>query len=192
MEHFKHLLTSYFGPLNDQELDMIQSYFYEEKLTKNSFFTKTDKVCDKLSIIKSGILRIYSLSEGKEITQWIASENYMMTEVLGFFFDRPNRWNIQAYNDVDLWTIAKTDYLKLCRDFPKWIDIEKQLMLKCFVMIENRIFAHLSMTAQERYEMYFEQNSLLFNKVPLQHIASVLGMSPETLSRIRKHHAQTS
>ncbi|MGE4514498.1 MAG: cyclic nucleotide-binding protein, partial [Chryseobacterium sp.] len=74
----------------------------------------------------------------------------------------------------------------LCHDFPQWSDIEKKLIMKCFSMMEDRIFTHLSLTAEQRYDLYFEQNKSLFNKVPLQFIASVLGMSPETFSRIRK------
>jgi len=53
-------------------------------------------------------------------------------------------------------------------------------------MLEDRIFSHLSMSAEERYNLFFESNKELFNQVPLQFIASMLGMKPETLSRIRK------
>lgn len=59
-------------------------------------------------------------------------------------------------------------------------------------MIEDRIFSHLSMTAEERYDLYFEHNRALFNQVPLQYIASVLGMTPETFSRIRKRQTENS
>lgn len=186
MKVFNKLIQDHFGELTDQELVIIHSYFQEEQLQKNDFFTKSDKVCDKLSIVKSGILRVYALSDGKEITQWISTENFLITEVLGFFFDQPNRWNIQAFTDTQLLTITKTNYLKLCKEFPKWNEIEKRFIVKCFAMIEGRVFSHLSMTAEERYDLYFEQNRLLFNQVPLQYIASVLGMTPETFSRIRK------
>lgn len=162
------------------------SYFYEEKLQKNEFFTKSNKICDRLSIVKSGIFRVYTLSEGKDITQWISTENFLLTEVMGFFFDQPNRWTIQALTDTELLTITKTNYLKLCESFPKWNEIEKRFIVKCFAMLENRVFSHISMTAEERYDLYFKQNKELFNQVPLQYIASVLGMTAETFSRIRK------
>lgn len=186
MKEFHTLIQEHFGQLTDTELVKVQSYFQEEKLRKNDFFTKSDKVCDKLSVVKSGILRVYALSDGKEITQWISTENFLITEVLGFFFDQPNRWNIQAVTDTELLTITRENYLKLCNEFPKWNEIEKRFIVKCFAMMEDRIFSHLSMTAEERYCLYFEQNSTLFNQVPLQYLASVLGMTPETFSRIRK------
>ncbi|WP_344830340.1 Crp/Fnr family transcriptional regulator [Chryseobacterium ginsenosidimutans] len=182
-----------FGQLTHQELALIYSYFHEEKLNKNDFFTKSDEICDRLSIVKSGILRVYALSEGgKEITQWLSTENFLMTEIRGFFFNQPNRWTIQAFTDVELLTITKKDYHQLCKEFPKWNEIEKKFIVKCFAMIEDRIFSHLSMTAEERYALYFGQNKALFNQVPLQYIASVLGMTPETFSRIRKRQTESS
>ncbi len=192
MKDFSLLLQEHFGQLTDQELPIIRSYFFEEKLQKNDFFTKSDQICDRLSIVKSGILRVYTVSDGKEITQWISTENYLITEVMGFFFEQPNRWNIQTLTETELLTINKTNYLKLCKAFPKWHEIEKRFIVKCFAMLEDRVFSHLSMTAEERYDLYFEQNKALFNLVPLQYIASVLGMTAETFSRIRKRQNENS
>lgn len=193
MEDFNKLMQENFGQLTHQELALIYSYFHEEKLSKNNFFAKSDEVCDRLSIVKSGILRVYALSDGgKEITQWLSTENFLMTEIRGFFFNQPNRWTIQAFTDVELLTITKKDYHQLCKEFPKWNEIEKKFIIKCFAMIEDRIFSHLSMTAEERYALYFGQNKALFNQVPLQYIASVLGMTPETFSRIRRRQTENS
>ena len=192
MKNFETLIKEHFGQLSNREVAFIRPYFQEEKLQKNEFFTQTDKTCDKLSFVKSGILRVYTLSDGKEITQWISTQNFLLTEVMGFFFNQPNRWAIQALTETELLSITKTNYLKLCQEFPKWNEIEKQLIMKCFMMMEGRIFSHLSMTAEERYELYFQQNKKLFNQVPLQYIASLLGMTAETLSRIRKRQNENS
>tara|TARA_Y100001968_G_scaffold227578_1_gene210343 strand:- start:4418 stop:4996 length:579 start_codon:yes stop_codon:yes gene_type:complete len=192
VKNFETLIKEHFGQLSNREVAFIRPYFQEEKLQKNEFFTQTDKTCDKLSFVKSGILRVYTLSDGKEITQWISTQNFLLTEVMGFFFNQPNRWAIQALTETELLSITKTNYLKLCQKFPKWNEIEKQLIMKCFMMMEDRIFSHLSMTAEERYELYFQQNKKLFNQVPLQYIASLLGMTAETLSRIRKRQNENS
>ncbi|MPS63394.1 Crp/Fnr family transcriptional regulator [Chryseobacterium sp.] len=193
MNDFNELIQQHFGPLDSQELSVIQSYFKEEQLGKNEIFTNSGEICKKLSIVKCGILRVFALSEdGREITQWLSTKDFFVTDVMGFFFNQPNRWTIQAFTEVELLTISKTDYLKLCQEFPKWIQIEKQFIIKCFAMMEDRIFSHLSMTAEERYNQYFERNKELFHQVPLQYIASVLGMTPETFSRIRKRQAESS
>ena len=192
MKNLEALIKEYFGQLSNHEVALIHPYFQEEKLQKNEFFTQTNKTCGRLSFVKSGILRVYALSDGKEITQWISTQNFLLTEVMGFFYNQPNRWTIQAITETELLSITKTNYLKLCHEFPKWIEIEKQLIMKCFMMMEDRIFSHLSMTAEERYELYFQQNKEVFNQVPLQFIASVLGMTAETLSRIRKRQNENS
>lgn len=193
MKDFNRLVQEHFGALGQDDLAVIHSYFKEEKLNRNEKFTESGQICNKLSIVKSGILRVYALSEdGREITQWLSTKDFFVTELMGFFFNQPNRWTIQAFTEAELLSISKTDYITLCQEFPKWIEIEKQFIIKCFAMMEDRIFSHLSMTAEERYNRYFEQHRELFHLVPLQYIASVLGMTPETFSRIRKRKSQNS
>lgn len=192
MQEYNEIIKAYFGELTDVELSLVLSFFHEEKLQKNDVFTKTDGYCDRLSLLKKGIVRIYTLVDGKEVTQWISTENYFITEISSFFFDQPNRWTIIALTDCELLTINKDNYIKLCKEFPKWNEIEKQFIAKCFITLEDRVFSHLSMSAEERYDLYFQQNKELFNQVPLQYLASVLGMSAETFSRIRKRIADSS
>jgi hypothetical protein len=69
---------------------------------------------------------------------------------------------------------------------PKWNELDKIFITKCFTILEERIFSHLYMTAEERFHQLFKQHPELFNQVPLQYLASMLGMTPETLSRLRK------
>jgi CRP-like cAMP-binding protein len=142
MKDFNELIQQHFGPLNSQDLSVIQSYFREEQLGKNEIFTNSDEICNKLSIVKSGILRVFALSEdGKEITQWLSTKDFFITDVMGFFFNQPNRWTIQAFTETELLTISKADYLKLCHEYPKWLEIEKQFIIKCFSMMEDRVFS---------------------------------------------------
>jgi len=88
--------------------------------------------------------------------------------------------------DTELYTITKNDYKKIGDIVSKWNELEKIFIIKCFTILEDRIFSFLSMSAEERYNFFFENNRELFNQVPLQYIASMLGMTPETFSRIRK------
>lgn len=192
MIEFNEIIKANFGILTTEEMEILRSSFYEEELTKNDFFTQTDKYCKKLSLVKSGLLRIYRLSDGREITQWISIPNYFVTEISSFFFDQPSRLSIQALTTVKLLTIDKNSYSDLSKKLPKWKEIETQFIAKCFATLEDRVFSHLSLSAEERYNLFFEQNRELFNQVPLQYIASILGMSPETFSRIRKRQTENS
>jgi CRP-like cAMP-binding protein len=69
---------------------------------------------------------------------------------------------------------------------PKWNEFERLFIGKYFVIMESRVFDLISKPAEERYQQLFDQNRELFNQVPLQYLASMLGMTPETFSRIRK------
>ena len=188
----REALLENFGQLPEEDLEKLLSFFQLEKISKNGYFTEENKYCRRLSFQKSGILRVCRLSDGKEITQWISTPQYFITDISSFFFDQPSRWTIQALTDVELLTINKENYSKVCKEFPKWNEIEKRFIAKCFGILENRVYSHLAMTAEERYDLFFEQNKELFNQVPLQYLASALGMRAETFSRIRMRKAKTS
>ncbi len=184
MNDLSDFLALHFG-LSYEDIENIASFFEEEKLEKNDYFLHKDKACKKMSFIKDGILRLYSLIDGKEVTLWIATNGYFISDLDSFTFNKPARWNIQALTETSLYTISKGDYDKIGSLIPNWKDIENQFLIRCFTMMENRIFRHLSQTAEERYHSFFNDNKELFHQIPLQYIASMLGMSPETLSRIR-------
>ncbi|MGY5251746.1 Crp/Fnr family transcriptional regulator [Sphingobacterium spiritivorum] len=179
-------IKSYFGVIDTKELSSIVSLFKPEILKKGDYFLKTNKNSDRLSFVQSGLLRIFLATEDKEVTQWISTKGYFVTDLSGFIFDQPSRWTIQALTDVNIYTIRKSEYEKIHTIIPKWPQLERSFIVRCFATLEDRIFSHLSMTAEERYYFFFENNKELFNQVPLQYIASMLGMRPETFSRIRK------
>lgn len=186
MTELEHYISSYFGIAQPGDLNAISQFFHPTTLKKGDYFLETGKACNHLSFIQSGMLRIYVQTEDKEVTQWISTKGYFVTDLAGFVFETPARWTIQALTDVELFTINRSDYINLGKLIPKWHELEKLFIARCFVILEDRIFTHLSMTAEERYNFFFAHNKELFNQVPLQYIASMLGMTPETFSRIRK------
>lgn len=179
-------IRSYFGVIEPEYLESITSLFTLETVKKGEYFLETGKRCDKMSFVQSGFLRIFVETEKKEVTQWISTKGYFVTDLFSFIFDEPARWTIQALTDTEVYTIRKSDYQQLGTVVPQWSVLEKLFIVRCFTTLEDRIFTHLSMSAEERYEVFFENNKALFNQVPLQYIASMLGMTPETFSRIRK------
>ena len=172
--------------VTDQEGSKIAAMFHPDTLRKGDFYIKSGEACDKLSFVQSGFLRLYATLGDKDITQWIFSKGYFIGDMPSLTFNVPSRWNIQALTDIELFTIKKGDYNKIVETVPRWLEIEKHFLINCFSIMESRIFAHLSMSAEERYAIFYEHNRELFNQVPLQYIASLLGMTPETFSRVRK------
>lgn len=185
MTELQLYIKSYFG-IAESKFALLEELFESEKLQKGVSFATVGKRCNKLSFIKSGYLRVSNHQDGKEITQWISSHGEFVTDLSSMVFGQAARWDIAAMTDCELYTISKTNYDKIGELLPEWHQLEKLFIAKCFMTLEDRIFSFLSMTAEERYAMLFELKSDLFNQVPLHYIASMLGMTPETLSRIRK------
>jgi CRP/FNR family transcriptional regulator, anaerobic regulatory protein len=185
MSSLHHYIQEYFGVIKQDDLHAVSSMFKEDTLAKGDFFLKQGHPAHKMSFIKSGLIRIFTHDDGKEITQWISGSGYFVTEISSFMFGGSSRWNMQALTEVELFTISKTDYQNIVKVVPQWHELEKLFIVKCFAILENRIYNHLSKSAEERYHDFFAQNPSLFNQVPLQYIASMLGMTPETFSRIR-------
>lgn len=185
MPSLDHYIQEYFGVLKQEDLKAVTERFHNGKLQKGEYFLKQGQESNKMSFVKTGLIRIFSNDDGKEITQWISGPGYFVTEISSFMFGGSSRWNMQALTEVELFTISKTDYQNIVKVVPQWHELEKLFIVKCFAILENRIYNHLSKSAEERYNDFFAQNPSLFNQVPLQYIASMLGMTPETFSRIR-------
>jgi CRP-like cAMP-binding protein len=185
MNELETYIHHHFG-ISPDDCQRVSGLFKTETLEKGGYYLRTGKFCNKLSFIESGMMRVYVNLPDKEITQWIGTAGYFITDVHGFMFRNTSRFNMQALTDMRLFTIDYEGYLTMGKLVPKWHEFEKLFMGKCFVMLESRIFDFISMTAEERYQRLFDQNRELFNQVPLQYLASMLGMTPETFSRIRR------
>ncbi|MFK7787737.1 MAG: Crp/Fnr family transcriptional regulator [Crocinitomicaceae bacterium] len=160
--------------------------FSSEYLNRNDFHTEIGNRYGKLSFIKSGFLWIYRQTDKKEITQWISSPGEFVTDLNSLMFDQTSRWNIQALTDCELYTMEYPVYKNIHQHIPNWSEIEKLFIAKCFMTLEDRVFSFLSMSSEERYEFLTRSKPELLQHIPLQYLASMLGMTPETLSRIRK------
>lgn len=192
MTQLEQYIQTIFGITSSSELQILLSYFEQKEFKKGEFMLTSERQCKQLSFVEKGYFRMFAYSDSKEITQWIASKGYFLTDLHSFINQTPSKYYIQAITDGDLYSISNVNYNRLHEVLPAWKDLEKNFLVKCFTAMEERIFAHLSMTTEERYAAYFEKNRVLFNQIPLQYIASMLGMTPETLSRVRKKYSKTN
>ena len=84
-------------------------------------------------------------------------QGYFAFDLASFIFAEPSRWVIQALTATEVYVITQAQYAKLADRVPRWSEIEKQLLMKCFVMLEDRIFSHLAYSAEDRYQMFFDK-----------------------------------
>ena len=187
MKEIEQYIETYFG-IGGKDLSPVGELFKNTSLSKNDFMLKSGQFVKTLSFVKTGYLRIFALSENgdKEVTQWISNEGMFVTDLSSLIFDTPARFNIQALSDCEMYTISKEDYNNIGKYVKNWAELEKLFIAKCFITLESRVFGQLSMTAEEKVKQLMQINPGIFNQVPLQYIASMLGMTPETLSRVRR------
>ena len=185
MNELQTYIHNYFN-IEIEDLQEVEKLFQITHLSKYEFVCRENNRCETLNFIISGFVRVYKYENGKEITQWISSPSEFITDLSSIVFNTYSRWNIQAITECQFYTITKANYNKLNEFMPSWPMLEKQFIAKCFLVLEDRVFSFLSLSSEERYTLFFESKKELLNQVPLNYIASMLGMTPETLSRIRK------
>lgn len=178
-------IHTYFS-VNKDDITKISSFFKPLILKKGDYFLKTSGYSDRLGFVQTGIIREFVYIDHKEVTKWISTKGNFVVDLSSFIFQLPARWNIQALTDCEIYIIDRKDYQQIGQEVYRWAELEKLFIAKCFTVLEDRILQHLSMSAEERYKQLFNFNKELFNQVPLQYLASMLGMTPETLSRLRK------
>ncbi|MEI9943526.1 MAG: Crp/Fnr family transcriptional regulator [Chitinophagaceae bacterium] len=174
-----------YSPLSIEAQHALQDCFEQVVFSKNEFLLTEGKICRHLYFLQQGALRGFYNLEGKEITHWFGFENDFVTSFHSFITQEPAVENIQLLEGSVLWAISKETLDKL---FDKHHEIERLVRIayeKYYIRLEERYVNAQFKTAAELYENLLQQTPHILERVPLGHIASYLGISQETLSRIR-------
>lgn len=190
MESLKNCIASQVS-IDETSLDEIVSSFETVELDKGDFFLKAGTICRKMAFIESGYLRMYDIANGKEVTIWIGSNGRFITSLSSFVFQTSNFWNIQAITPCKMQVISRDKHFLLTEKFSQWLHFDNQLLAHSFALLEKNMFQQLHTTANERFHALMRDEPELFQNVPLQYIASMIGIAPESLSRLRKNLKNT-
>lgn len=180
---FSHIQNYY--RLSSEAHTALQDCFKQVVLSKNEYLLTEGKICRHLYFLEKGALRGFYNLEGKEITHWFAFEKDFVTSFHSFITQQPAVENIQLLEGSILWSISKETLADL---FNRFHEIERLVRIayeKYYIRLEERFVNAQFKSATERYESLLQQTPHILERVPLGQVASYLGISQETLSRIR-------
>ena len=175
-------------PFSQNELNDILSYFEKEHVPKNQVLIKESQVCKKLYFIEEGLGRsYYRKDDGKEITQWFFGVGKFMSSADSFFNQTPSLYYLEVLEDSVLYSISYENMERLLAKYHNMEKFIRLLSIEMFAKFVHKLNAIQFQTARERYDFMISEFPDISHRVPLGHIASYLGMTQETLSRIRRN-----
>lgn len=192
IEEYHNLLKEYFLKLSPTvdlaALDDLVKEFRPDTFSKKQIILKAGDFSDNVYFIVNGLVRIYYVKEGKEITNWFIKENMLFAATYSVLTGKPNYSNYEALEDC---VVLKIKYSTLESYYSKNHSLEhlgRKLIESYYGTFMKKTFDVLFLSAEERYTIFVKEHEDLLNRVPLRHIASFLGITQETLSRLRSKH----
>ena len=179
------------APFTEAAWTETRSYIKERRFKKGQFLCKNGQIENYLSIICTGTCRgFYTNKEGEEISVAFVFPNDFISAYYSFLSQRPSLMAIQAVTPVTVVSISYTHLNLLCDKYKSAERIGRLNAERLYRRKEEREIALLTMSATERYQDLVHRSPQLLQQVSLKHIASYLGIKPESLSRIRKQLAR--
>jgi CRP-like cAMP-binding protein len=176
-----------FGQLNQQQIDMIKRKAQVLELKKGDYFSEAGKIPKQVAFIEEGILRVcYYNSEGDEITKYFVDENNFAVDINSFNQKIPSSEYVQAVTDCSLLVFSTESLNDLSATIIQWDGIINKITEKALVEKVNKLSPMLAEDATTRYLSFLEKFPNLANRIPLSYLASYLGITQSSLSRIRK------
>ncbi len=165
----------------------IANHFTEEQLKKHDFLLQEGKLANQYFFLEDGFMRSFAYDlEGNEVTTNFYSANQVVFEVSSFFQRTPSKENIQCLTDCQGWYITYEQLNHLFHALPQFREFGRSILVKGFAALKTRMLSMITETAEERYARLIQSNPEIFQYAPLKHIASYLGITDTSLSRIRK------
>ncbi len=177
--------------LTDQELEICKSMFSARKLRKKQYLLQEGDVCKFQGFVTKGILRSFTVDEkGAEYILQFAPEEWWIADLSSYITGQPSVFNIEALEDCELLLLDKNSWDELLKKIPKLEHYFRILIQNNLIATQKRLLQSLMETAETKYLEFIETYPECLQRVPLHMIASYIGVSRETLSRLRRNRTQ--
>lgn len=178
-------LFNYLHPISKATEKYITENTFPEKLSKGQSLHLAGNICDAIYFIKKGAVRGYIMDGGKDKTTWISVENEVVSSIYSFVKQVPSIENMQAIEDCEFLRMDQVDLEKLYEISPDFNIAARRVYERYYADAEVRALTVRLSNAEKKYEFFLQTYDHLANRVQLTYIASFLGITLETLSRVR-------
>ncbi|ACF14876.1 cyclic nucleotide-binding protein [Chloroherpeton thalassium ATCC 35110] len=175
----------YYAELNNHEIRILQEAVTRKNYNKNDLIFTEGKISNEIYFVTKGCVRLFYNVDGNEKTAFFYTEGQFICAGESYTFGVPAKENYQAVEQTELYIITKSNIEKLLSVSAKFEIIARIATENELITCQNIIASFVTKTAEERYIELLNKQGDLFQRVPQQYIASFLGVSPETLSRIK-------
>ena len=188
LTHFRSQLKK-FVELSDEEWTIFSQHLYVRRFKKKECFIAGGKICTEVGFIYSGSFRFYFLKDGVEISNYFCFQNELISSYRSFLKQPPRGISIEAMQQAELICFSHTSLQTLLRDERTAFKMEQfgravaEYLICCY---EERVISFITQSPEQRYASLLEQQPLFLEKIPQHYLANYLGITPVSLSRIRK------
>ena len=177
-----------FGTLNAHQIDLISKKAVIKELSKEEYFSEAGKISQEVGFVLEGIVRVcYYNNKGEEVTKYFIEENNLVVDLESFENEIPSSAYVPAVTDCKILIFSRKNWQELSDTIVGWDAIVHKLISKALRQKVERRSPLISEDATTRYLTFLEIYPNVVNRVPLSYVASYLGITQSSLSRIRKN-----
>ena len=176
--------------LSEEEEEVIKQYLTPKKLRKKQYLLQEGDICKHIAFVEKGALKAYVVDDaGAESIIQFALEGWVISDLYSFLTGEPATYNIDALENAELVLISKSAHEELLKKLPKYETYIRLQITGAYIALQKRLTSIISLPLEERYKNFLATYPNIAQRVPQHMIASYMGLTPETLSRVRSRMA---